>query len=208
MNKRVLLLLAVTFRIIPAIAQEPALQQQQIAIQSLRSGETGKTLSTTLTAPAIVIPVDKPVQKLGDVKKIFVASLGTAEGSELIRQKLMNRLSKSGSVVLVDSADDADATLTGITNINQRNVFVANLGAGSGFASGGTRYSAELVVRLIGKNQQILWTDETASRRFFGGDRSVGSVSSNVTNKLVKSLTEAIAMDKSESISTSESVRF
>jgi hypothetical protein len=152
-----------------------------------------------------VSPVVQPGQKLTDIRRIFVAPLGTAEGSELIRQKAINRLIKSGIVTVVDSAEDADAVLTGTTEINHRHNFGGSIGLYGGFVSGRTRYSAESVVRLVGKNKQVLWADEATSRWFFAS-HTVRGASSNVADKMVKSLIEAIAPDKTQIASKKPSV--
>jgi hypothetical protein len=154
--------------------------------------QTEISLSAPLTE-MVSISADKPAQRLSDVKKIFVASLGTAEGSELIRQKLINRLITTRITTLVDSAEDADATLTGAAEINKRMSFS---GAGYG-VNGSENYSAEIVVRLIGKNKQVLWTYETTTRGLlFGGSPSVNRVISKVAEKVTKDLTKAIEINK------------
>lgn len=154
--------------------------------------QTEISLSAPLTE-MVSISADKPVQKLSDVKKIFVASLGTAEGSELIRQKLINRLITTRITTLVDSPEDADATLIGAAEVNQRMSF-----SGSGYGvNGGEDYSAEIVVRLIGKNKQVLWTYETTTRGLlFGGSPSVNRVISKVAEKVTKDLAKAIEINK------------
>jgi hypothetical protein len=133
-------------------------------------------------------------QKISDVKTVFVAPLGTGEGAELIRQKVINRLVKSGVVQVVESEDDADAVLKGEAEVNKRHYFTMN----GGYAQGGTKVSALGVVRLVGNKKQILWVDETRSKNPFR------SVSSSVADKIANRLVEAIVAGK-EKIASSPS---
>ena len=129
---------------------------------------------------------DSP-QRLSDVKKIFVGSFGNAEGADLIREKIIVRLVKSGKLTIVESPEDADASLTGVAETSKGVRYSASSGPYGGTAAGGTTYNASLVVRLVGKSRQILWGDE-ATPRFLGSR----SVSSNVADKMVKELIKAI----------------
>ncbi len=123
---------------------------------------------------------------LSEVRKIFVDSFGTSEGADLIKEKLINRLVKSGRVTVVENRDAADAVLSGIGEISKGVRYSANSGQYGGAASGGTSYDATLVVRLLGKDKQILWVDE-AKPGFMPG-----SVSSSVADKVSKNLLKAI----------------
>jgi hypothetical protein len=60
----------------------------------------------------------------------------------------------------------------------------------------GAHYSADCVVRLIGRNNQLLWTDESRSGAFPGVSRNVRGVSSSAAEKMAKSLIDAIVMDR------------
>ena len=70
--------------------------------------------------PALLtMVVDQPVQKLADIKKIFVATLGDGRGAELIRQRIINKLTESGHIVVVESAAEADATFNGFARLHR-----------------------------------------------------------------------------------------
>ena len=121
-------------------------------------------------------PAKDVVQRLGGVKSIYVASLGTEEGAELIRQKIAVWLINSKSITVVESAEDADAILTGMAQCSQ---------------VPGHGYSAVLVVRLNGKSNQLLWTDDVIPMR--SGTRGA---TSNIAENMVTDLLKAIAKDK------------
>jgi hypothetical protein len=173
---------------------------------------------------------DTSNQSLSNIKKIFVASLGADSGSELIRQKVINRLVKSKILIAVEAPDNADATLIGAGMTSQSFSLhgSSNLVGGTGTASvnGTTHSSAQLVVRLVGKRGEILWTNEVNSK-----GRSVGKAlyavglatalvgapfvglpvlalggacgsrdpSSNVADQIVNGLIKAIKMDRQPS---------
>ncbi len=158
------------FTLMPVLADEPKDKQ----VESVKA------------TVAIEVPA---VEKLSDIKKIFIAPLGTGEGAELIRQKIITQLMKSNPLVVVESPDQADATLNGVAELNGHLVLYRGCGR--------TRYSPELLVRLIGRNKQMLWTDDVIISKFFASGNA-SKVSSDVADKLVKNLTEAIELDNSK----------
>ena len=125
------------------------------------------------------------------VLKIYVDSLGQAEGSDVIREKLINRLIKSRKVSVVDAPQIADVILTGLAERSRGVRYAANSGTYGASAVGGTTYDATIVVRLIDSQRQVLWTDE-AKPSFFGSS----SVSSNVANRVADDLLKAIESGK------------
>ncbi len=131
--------------------------------------------------------------RLSDVKTIFVAPLGTDEGAELVRQKVINKLIRDKLFTVVESPSSADAVLMGASGVNHRHHLIVT----NSFISTGTRYSAECVVRLVGKNQQVLWMNETSTRRLFG-PHSARAASSTVADKLVDELSKAIELERSQ----------
>ncbi len=164
----------------------------------------------------------QPVHRLADVKKIFVASLGNGDNSEAIRQAIINRLSGLDNVTVVDSAEDADATLTGAAQLHSgmsfsavgrpsnssfgfggfNNSFGANRYGGTNFdASGGTNYSCVIEVRLVGKSKAVLWTSQpnyrplSIRRRGYTYGTAEQAISRSA-EKVAKDLSKAIIKDK------------
>jgi hypothetical protein len=133
------------------------------------------------------VTLNAPSQRLGDVNRICVASFGSGEGADLIRQKVINRFIKSGGVTVVDSPAEADATLSGAAELDP--------------LRGGTRYMAEGVVNLVGRDKRILWTEDVASRRFLFPSHSAKGASNAVADKMVKLISEAITADKNQVVS-------
>ncbi len=124
----------------------------------------------------------QPPKNLAEVRTIFVDSLGKDPTSEVIRDKIINRLSTSGRFEAVLDPDKADATLTGSGAIT-KSVHYSD-------GSGGTRFDGTAVVRLVTKDQRILWTSEAKNSAF------ARSASSSVADHIVKELLKAVAPPK------------
>jgi len=142
-------------------------------------------------AVLVVLAMASLGQTLKDVKAIYVDSFGNAEGADMIREKVINRLAKSQSVLVVLDIEKADAILTGIGEVSKGYRHSASVGTYGGSAQGGTTYDATVAIRLITKDKQILWADEAKPARFF-----TRSVSSSVADKVVKNLLRAIENDR------------
>jgi hypothetical protein len=98
-------------------------------------------------------------------------------------------------VVVLNSPDAADAVLTGATEMDKKKLF-PNVPFTGGLLRGSPKYSADCVVRLIGRNNQVLWTDESTAGKFPGTSRSMRGVSSSAGERMSKSLVDAIIADR------------
>ena len=96
---------------------------------------------------------------------------------------------KSKRVEVVEIPQQADAILTGIGELSTSEHYSANASTTSANASGGTRYHATAGVRLLNKEQKILWADDV-SNGFFSR-----SVSSSVADKISNNLLKAISQN-------------
>jgi hypothetical protein len=143
---------------------------------------------TAATVPA--------VSRLADVKTIYVAPLGSGDGSDLIREKVINRLVKSGVVSICETPESADAILTGASHMSKRHWLDGSMNSYGGSLTSHTRYAADCAVRVVSKNNRILWTDEESTRRFFLTPKSVRAASSNVADRLVKALIKTISAQR------------
>ena len=134
----------------------------------------------------IVASVCAYAQALTEIKTIFVGSFGKADGADIIREKVINRLAKSQRVKIVTVPDKADAILIGAGEVTRG---WRHSTSSDGNASGGTTYDATLAVRLISKDDEILWVDEAKPTRLF---LLTPSVSSSVADKVSKNLLKAL----------------
>ncbi|MBU6454487.1 MAG: hypothetical protein KGS72_22150 [Cyanobacteria bacterium REEB67] len=138
---------------------------------------------------AIVSAQSRLASRLSDVTSIYVEQLGNGASSDMVRQKLINRLVKSG-VTVTSRPETASAILTGAAEVSHRHYLHMNYAAG--YMSGGTRYRAQSAVRLIGRDDKILWMSEATSWL------SIGSVSSTVVRRLANGLINEIEADKKQ----------
>jgi hypothetical protein len=117
-------------------------------------------------------PAADTIQRLRDVRKIAIESLGNTEAAGLVREKLINRLVASGRFVVVEDSSASDAVLTGTVGAN---------GYGRADAA---------AIRLVTRDGRTLWGTEAR-----GGFRS--SASSSVADHLIKELLTAMTRDDS-----------
>jgi hypothetical protein len=125
--------------------------------------------------PVLLIPClgqsPQEIARLGSVRTIYVDSLGSSEGAELLRYKIQNRLVGAKGIVVVTTPEQADAILKGVGEVTQG--YHASVGGsatdGTGSISGraDSTQEAEVVLQLVSKTGRILWVDE--SQRQGGG---------------------------------------
>jgi hypothetical protein len=117
------------------------------------------------------------VERLRDVKSIHVASLGTAQGASLIREKIVRKLTAARVFSLVD------AVLTGVGEI------AVEPGHSLPGIPGEPRPRAALALRLVSREKRVLWTGE-AYPRFFSR-----SASSSLADRGARDLLRAMQED-------------
>jgi hypothetical protein len=108
-------------------------------------------------------------QSIDEVRTIFVDTLGQSEADTVIRDKIINRLAASGRFQVAADPDKADAVLTGSASANE----------------GRRGWDMTTAVRLVTKDQRILWVSEAKNGRF------ARSASSSVADHIVKDLLKA-----------------
>jgi hypothetical protein len=121
-------------------------------------------------------------KSLAEVQTIFVDSLGQTATSVLIRDKIINRLAASARFQVVLDGNKADAILTGSGTVSQGQTYTNG--------SGGTHYDASAAVRLVTRDQRILWVSETKNSLF------ARSATSSVADHIVKELLKAATPSK------------
>jgi hypothetical protein len=109
----------------------------------------------------------RPIQRISDVRTIAIASLGNSDAAALVREKLSNRLVKSGRVVVVEDPERADAVVTGVVGANVYGR--ADTGA----------------FKLVAWDGRILWVGENSTR-------GLGSASGHMADKIANELLKAI----------------
>lgn len=129
------------------------------------------------------------VQRLQDVHKIYVDSLGNGDGADVIRSKIITKLVNSGRFEVVQNPDLADAVLVGASQVSKTYHYSASANSDYGSASGGTRFHATAGIQLVNKDKTILWADDASNGAFSR------SASSGLADRIVKNLLKAIAKE-------------
>jgi archaeosine-15-forming tRNA-guanine transglycosylase len=127
------------------------------------------------------------VDSIKNVRSIFVDSLGREAGGDLIREKIIARLVKTGRIVVTEDPSQADAVLKGVGQVSSR-TYASTV---NGNVTADTRYSATAILRLLGRDGKILWMTEAKPGYF-----KYGSQSSAVADKVVKELMREIGLAK------------
>lgn len=113
------------------------------------------------------------IKGLGDIRKVAVGSFGNTEAAGLVREKLINRLTASGKLTVVEDSSDADVVLSGVVG--------ADIYGRAGTAA----------IRLVTRDGRTLWGNEARARAHIGG-----STSTSIAEHFTKALLKAIEEDK------------
>jgi len=146
-----------------------------------------------------LVSAQEGAERIQDVQKIYVDSFGTADGAEAIRSKLIVELGKVGLLdktpgfekaprfEAVPSAGEADAILKGESKMSKP---PRSAPATSGRFSMGhpVRFHASAGVKLIGRDQKILWMEDTSV-----GAASHFEATSDLAERIVKDLRKAVS---------------
>ena len=144
------------------------------------------------------IPTDlvQDLPALASVRSIYVEDLThgedphLVEGSGEVREKIMEKLAKSGRFSIVDSLEQADAALTGVAGF-QRWYFGMEAFYGLE-GSLNTQYSGIGMVRLLdSKTKQPIWTHEYETGFFHPTQTVVDRVADQVAEKLLSAASHA-----------------
>jgi phosphate ABC transporter phosphate-binding protein len=104
-------------------------------------------------------------RSLSQVKRLYVGSLGTGNGSDELRKEVIRYLKKSKEYQLVDTASGADAILEGQGELWVRGYHSLSPRARKNDTYAEPAYSGYLSVRVRGANGEILWSYFADPRR-------------------------------------------
>lgn len=127
-------------------------------------------------------------QSSGDLHHLHtlqIASMGNGTGSKELRQRIIERLSKSSRLRVVDDASSADAILRGASNIWTTGTVSLEPHSRS---TSQTNYQGYLSVELVDKNNQTLWSYLITPSRFH-----LGSITDDLADHMAQHLLEAVA---------------
>ena len=127
---------------------------------------------------------------LSSIKTIYVEDLGGAEGSDLIREKMINLLVESPYFSVTEKRDSADGVITGLAEMSKSEVFHGSANKESAAVSGGTSWDGTIAIRLVDRDGNIVWTKNAKPGRWSGSVS--GSLAKNAVKDLEKKMKQAL----------------
>jgi len=147
--------------------------------------------SLLLTAGGAVTPAQN-AESLGQVKKVYVESLGEDDAAGKIRERIIKQLRKSGRLEVVATSHDADAIIKGTESIWVAGYFSTSPRAPSNARQPILR--AFLSAELVGKDNETLWSYLATPTKFWSG-----ALTQDLADQLVTNLLEALKQKNEKS---------
>ena len=122
-----------------------------------------------------------------EVHKIYVGTFGSDPGAVYLRNRLLKRLARSGTTVIVSSPTNADAVLTGSAALRLLGYWNSNPRVRYRNSSSVAVYDANMTVQLEDGRGRLLWSGNLKPR-FWGSQY----VSDNVVNQAVRHVIDAL----------------
>ena len=133
------------------------------------------TTACASSGPNVVPVTSDRVARLSKVQKLYIDRLGEDDGSAMVREKIRARMVSSGTFLITEKSQDADAVLTGFAGVETYQ------------SKGSTNYRGVGMVRVVDlKTQETIWAYE-----YRRGIMLWGSVSSRVANQITDQLLKA-----------------
>ena len=145
---------------------------------------------------AVALAQSDRVERLRDVKSVYVTELGQTEKAKVLRQEIIRRLAESQRIRVVDASDEADAVLSVSIRDSLKNVDEAF----ESFGDPGIKTSSkvlpttEIVFRLSSHQNRTLWVARFSSESFTGkNERQSGRA---LASKLSRQFLKAVERDR------------
>lgn len=149
--------------------------QPQLVKTALEEHSPSPSLAPAPPLPEPIASANVPATKLANIQKIYVDDLGKGEGSDLVREKIQQRLLKDGHFMVVEKPELSEAVLTGAAGVKLTTS-----------SSGATSSQTHGVLHLVAmQTNETVWTFEYKPKFFsFGG--SPAHMADQVADKLMK----------------------
>jgi hypothetical protein len=152
--------------------------------------EEHSVLSSPAQAPPVPASANVPAAKLANIQKIYIDELGKQEGSDVVRERIQQRLLKDGHFMVVEKPELADAVLTGELGTKRVQSGPAYGDANGLLSSGGTSSQPHGVLRLVAtQTDETVWTFEYKPRFLAIRGSASGRIADQVVDKLIKDAT-------------------
>jgi phosphate ABC transporter phosphate-binding protein len=149
-----------------------------------------KVLFSVVLASILVLAFENSVRAqsavmLSQVKKVYVESLGRDEAASKLRERLIDRLRKAGTLEVVKSPNEADAIIEGSGSIWVTGYVSTSLRAPANSRQAVSR--GFLSVEIVGKGDEPLWSYLVTPRTF-----SLEPVAQDLADQLASKLAVAL----------------
>jgi hypothetical protein len=154
----------------------------------------------TLIVSAALAQSQTHIERLRDVRRVYVAPFGKAEGADIIRAKVINRLVEARGIEVVGREEKADAVLVGVGKMRRQDRLEVDVNRSITDLPNSAPIEADLVVRLEVRGPdgtKILWGGEADNRSLWVAF-SPSASSSRIADRIVKDLVKAIEKDKKD----------
>ena len=151
-------------------------------------------LEIVAMASALMIPHSgfcQDAERLGSVRRLFVASFGEKPGASTLRDNVAALLAKSHAVTVVKKPEEADAILAGTGEVWVKGHYNLNPRQREVNADSQPIYGGYLSVELKGKGDETLWSYLVTPHPYVTGD-----IHKDLAGHVVKKLLEAIKGEK------------
>ncbi len=144
------------------------------------------------------VPTDlvQDLPALTSIRSIYIEDLAhgedphLVEGSDLVKERIREKLVQSGRFSIVDTPEEADASLTGVAGFQRWYFGMESFYGLEGSLN--TQYSGIGMVRLLdSKTKQPIWTHEYETGFFHPTQSVADRVADQVADKLLSAVTLA-----------------
>jgi len=142
-------------------------------------------LTAVLAAIVAALAEAQTHARLAGIRTIDVAQVGSGNGADAMRLRIIDRLKKSARLKVVEGASGADVTLRGESSVWATGTIKLNPHSGGATQ---TIYQGYLSVELVGSTGQTLWSYLATPSRF-----RTASITDDLADQMVTRLVEAIA---------------
>ena len=147
-------------------------------------------------APALASEQRHGIERLRELRVVYVAELGQSDKARALRTEIINQLGRSNRITVAETPDEADAVLSVTIKHGTKNVDSTYEEFGQPGLKTTTRIVAteEFVFRLNSRQNRTLW-----SARFAPGNTSDASQTKSVralANKVSRKFQQAVEKDR------------
>lgn len=146
--------------------------------------------------PALASEQRNGIERLREIRAIYVADLGQTEKAKLLRTEIINELGRSNRITVAETPDEADAVLSVSIKHGTKNVDRSYEAFGEPGLKTTTTVVAtqELVFRLDSSTKRTLWSAKFDPGNF--SDANGTTAARALANKVSRTFQKAVEKDR------------